>query len=123
MQFFIISPLLLLPMLHYGKKISYILLPVITTLFIINTMVLFNIYNIVMYRPIIPTPPKNVVCANLFFRWSENYYQLYYYASHNRLPAWLIGIIFGAFLIDYQNNKNKFQIRRKVLLNVAKTNN
>lgn len=112
MQLFIISPLLLLPMLHYGKKMSYIGIPAVACLIIIYTMVLFNIYNIKMYK--IHNFFECIDYNNYFFRWTDDYYYIYYYPSHNRLPAWLIGLSFGAFLLDYQENKNKFQIRNKV---------
>lgn len=88
-------------------------MPILTSLVIIYTMVLFNVYNIKVY--VLRIMKYNSFCHNKSIsRWSDDYYQLYYYASHNRLPAWFIGLIFGVFLLDYQENKNKFQLQNKV---------
>lgn len=80
-------------MYYYGNKVVYIGMPVLISLAIIYTMVLFNVYDIKI--------------------WTEDYYLLYYYASHNRLPAWFIGLTFGNFVLDYQSNKSKYQIQKK----------
>lgn len=39
---------------------------------------------------------------------------MFYFVTHTRVPPWLIGLIFGAFLLDYQANKERYQIRNKV---------
>lgn len=39
---------------------------------------------------------------------------MYYKVAHLRLSEWLVGIMFGAFLMDYKENESKHQIKRKV---------
>lgn len=48
---------------------------------------------------------------------------MYYYATHGRFPPWLIGIVFGAFILDYQQNPKKFKIKRQVCVSVVVNSN
>lgn len=38
----------------------------------------------------------------------------FYYMTHTRLSPWLIGLSFGAFIIDYQMDKRKYRIQSTV---------
>lgn len=48
MHFFIISPLILLPMVRYGKKISYVLVPILVLITTGYIMVIFYVYDLRM---------------------------------------------------------------------------
>lgn len=45
---------------------------------------------------------------------SNNFSNMVGYATHTRSPPWLIGLIFGAFLLDYQQEKQKYLIKSRV---------
>lgn len=45
----------------------------------------------------------------IIFSSSSNYNGLYYNVAHTRFPPWLIGIIFGSFMIDYKASKNQYR--------------
>lgn len=55
------------------------------------------------------------------FRWSDDFYNSFYYLTHTRTTPWLIGLIFGDFILDFQANKERYQIKSKVRILLNKS--
>lgn len=113
MQLIIISPLLLLPMLRYPKRMTYIGLPVLTIIVTVYTSAILYFYDLtrfVVTKRLIHTKTKHLA----IYSQSSNFDELYYSVTHTRLTPWLIGLIFGAFLLDFKTNETKYRIKNDV---------
>lgn len=48
------------------------------------------------------------------FRSNTTAFSDMYQYTHSKFPQWLIGIMFGAFMLDYQKDRTMYHIKNKV---------
>lgn len=113
MQLFILSPLLLIPISRYGKIVSYTIIPVLVIITTGYLIPIFYTYDFVMYvlrRFLVQEHVK----VPINFRYSDEYMQSYYGMTHCRFPPWLLGIMFGSFIKDFEKDKQRYTIKNQV---------
>lgn len=53
-----------------------------------------------------------------FRRFSQDYYDYYYYVTHTRLAPWFIGLWMGAYIIDARDRKFKINLVKFLFKNL-----
>lgn len=81
---FIISPLILIPLVKYRKP----------------GVVLLFIY--IMISMAVPAAITYIYELKMF---TQDYYDYYYNVTHTRLAPWLIGILLGVIIIRYEKKQ------------------
>ncbi|XP_071056767.1 nose resistant to fluoxetine protein 6-like isoform X3 [Onthophagus taurus] len=85
MQIFILSPIVLIPLVKYRKIMLKIILPILLAASMIVAWVIPYVYDTPIF--------------------SQPYYDYSYYPMHTRLSAWLVGIIAGTLLHEFRDAK------------------
>lgn len=86
MHMFLISPIILIPLVKYRKP---------------------GIFLLILYILISIAIPGAITYIYKTQMFTQDYYDYYYYVSHTRLAPWLIGILLGVFMIQNENRNFK----------------
>lgn len=104
MQIFLASPIVLLPLAKHRKMMMRAGMPILILFSIAIPFLITYAYETQMY--VVKCMCKfKLLQIYIFCRLSDAYYVYYYYPTHTRLSAWLIGVYTGAIMHALRNFK------------------
>lgn len=100
-------------MLRNPKRMTYIVLPLLVLIVTIYTSTILYFYDLTRFVAI---NSYNLSHNRLLLNFSEssNFDELYYSVTHTRMAPWLLGLMFGTFMLDFKTNEQKYRIKRDV---------